>query len=194
METQRPTPQISESALAEIGDLIFQLLVQIGEDPTREGLEDTPNRVARVWKDFIDYDAGNTDVTFQQTTTNQMVVVSPIRVFSLCEHHLLPFRADITIGYIAEEKVLGLSKFARIAQKYAHRLQIQERMVDQIADEVEELTGSPNVAVFARGLHMCMAMRGVMSDAIMTTSVMRGLFFFAPMTRQEFLTLATANR
>jgi GTP cyclohydrolase IA len=113
-------------------------------------------------------------------------------VFSLCEHHLLPFWCDVSIGYVARDKVLGLSKFARVAHQFAHRLQVQERLTHQVADEVERLAGSGDVAVLARGNHLCMAMRGIRSPATMTTSVMRGVFRETPSAREEFLRLATA--
>ena len=110
-----------------------------------------------------------------------------------CEHHLLPFWCDVSVGYIATDAVLGLSKFGRIAKKYAHRLQLQEQLVHQIADEVEQVTGSPNVAVLAQGEHLCMSMRGVETPAIMKSSVMRGVFFHSPTARQEFLSLAVGR-
>jgi GTP cyclohydrolase IA len=173
---------------------IEQLLWAIGEDPAREGLRDTPERVARFWSEFIDHDAGNVETVFQSQTTNQLVAVGPIRVWSLCEHHLLPFWCDVRIGYLASDRILGLSKFARIAQKYAHRLQIQERLVEQIADEVCRLARSENVAVVATGLHLCMAMRGARSEALMTSSAMRGVFREDHDLRHEFLMLTGAGR
>ena len=171
----------------EVEKLIRALLVEIGEDVDRPGLVDTPKRVANWWSEFIDFDPGTVDRTFQSVATDQMVIVKDMRVWSLCEHHLLPFWCDVSIAYIAREKVLGLSKFARIAHKYAHRLQIQERLVDQIANDVQTLTGSPDVAVVGKGTHLCMVMRGVKTQAEMSTSVMRGLFFFNPSARQEFV-------
>src|ERR1700674_2876777 len=113
-----------------------ELLLAIGEDPEREGLRETPRRWADSWREFIEYDPGTTETTFSSLTSDQLVCVSGIRVASLCEHHLLPFWCDVSIGYIPNEKVLGLSKFARIAQQCAHRLQLQERLGQQIADEV----------------------------------------------------------
>lgn len=177
---------IDQKELERIGK---ELLIAIGEDPNREGLAGTPARWARFWQEFINFDPGNTDVTFEIVTTDQMVTVGPLRVWSLCEHHLLPFWCDITIGYIAESKVLGLSKFARIAHQFAHRLQIQERLVHQIADEVESLTGSKNVAVLGEGVHLCMVMRGIKTPGIMRTSVMRGVFREGHSARAEFMSL-----
>lgn len=167
-----------------------ELLIALGEDPDREGLADTPRRWAAWWKEFIDYEAGTTDTTFEAITTQQMVVVSGIRVYSLCEHHLLPFWCDISVGYVTREKVLGLSKFARIAHENAHRLQVQERLVHAIADEVERVTGSPDVAVLGNGVHLCMVMRGIRTDAQMSTLVTRGLFAEKPDRLDDFLRLA----
>lgn len=116
-------------------------------------------------------------------------MVSGMKVWSICEHHLLPFWTEITVGYIAEERVLGLSKFARIAHRHAHRLQIQERMVHQIADEIEQLARTKNVAAMARGEHLCMSMRGIKTPATMTTSVLRGIFRYSSDARMEFLTV-----
>ena len=118
-----------------------------------------------------------------------MVVVSGMRVWSMCQHHLLPFWADISIGYIATDRILGLSKFARIAQQYAHQLQLQEQLCHQIADAIERITRTPDVAVLAQGQHLCMVSRGVKTPAIMTTSIMRGVFRTDSQTRMEFLRL-----
>jgi GTP cyclohydrolase IA len=122
-----------------------------------------------------------------------MVVCAGVAVFSLCEHHLLPFKCEISMAYIATEHVLGLSKFARIAHKYSHRLQVQERLVHQIADEITAITDARDVAVLARGEHLCMQMRGIKSDGLMSTSVMRGLFRSSD-AREEFLTLALGKK
>lgn len=173
----------------KIEHLIRELLIVIGENPDRPGLKDTPRRVANWWKEFIEYDPGNIATTFESATTNQMVTVSGIKVWSLCEHHLLPFWCDISIGYIATDRVLGLSKFARVAHKFAHRLQIQEQLVHQIADQISALTGSNDVAVVGRGEHLCMSMRGIKTTGLMTSSVMRGVFFDKDTARQEFLSL-----
>lgn len=164
---------VDHKKLVEIGR---ELLIAIGENPERQGIKNTPTRFANWWREFIDYDPGNTDVVFESVTTDQLVVVSGMRVWSLCEHHLLPFWCDVSVGYLTGEKVLGLSKFARIAHLCAHRLQIQERLVHQIADEVQSITQTDNVAVVANGVHMCMAMRGIKTPAAMTTSVLRGEF------------------
>ncbi len=166
-----------------------ELLLAIGEDPDREGLRETPRRWADAWREFIEYDTGTTETTFAAVASDQMVCVSGIRVASLCEHHLLSFWCDISIGYIPNAKVLGLSKFARIAHQFAHRLQLQERLGEQIADEISRITGTQNVAVVLKGEHYCMAARGIRSPARMTSSVMRGVFRTESPIRMEFLRL-----
>lgn len=183
------TSRVPEPARLPSPLVSYDLLAAIGEDPDREGLRDTPRRFADHWAEFIDHDPGRTDTAFQAPGTDQMVVVSGIRVWSICEHHLLPFWCDLAIGYVAVDKVLGLSKFARIAHHAAHRLQLQERLAQQVADQVEAASGSPHVAVLARGEHLCMTMRGVRSPALMASSVMRGVFRDDPSTRAEFLGL-----
>lgn len=166
------------------------LLLAIGEDPDRPGLQDTPRRWAQWWREFVEYDAGKINTTFESVTTDQMVVVSGMKVWSLCEHHLLPFWCNISVAYIATDRVLGLSKFARIAHKYSHRLQIQEQLTHQIADEIQQVTGSSDVGVIGKGEHLCMTMRGIETPAIMTSSVMRGMFRSDDRARSEFLSLA----
>jgi GTP cyclohydrolase IA len=174
----------------ELERICRELLEAIGEDPRRDGLVDTPRRFADWWCEFVDYDPGRTGTAFEGVSTDQMVVVSGIRVHSLCEHHLLPFWCDVAVGYVATDRVLGLSKFARIAHQAAHRLQVQERLTHEIADGVARVTGSPDVAVLARGEHACMTTRGIRSPATMTTSVVRGVFRADASARSEFLRLA----
>lgn len=171
-----------------------ELLVAIGEDPEREGLLDTPRRWANWWREFIEYHPGTTETTFQSMASDQMVCVSGMRVFSLCEHHLLPMWCDVSIGYITGERVLGLSKFARIAHQFAHQLQIQERLGVQIADEVSRIAGTEDVAVVIQGEHLCMSARGIRTPGLMTSSVMRGVFRDEYQTRMEFLHLTEMSR
>lgn len=167
-----------------------EVLASIGEDPTRDGLQQTPARWARWWTEFMGGDTGTRDTTFQTIRADQMVVVSGMRVWSLCEHHLLPFWADITIGVITGERILGLSKFGRIARHAAGKLQVQERLVEDIADQVSAVLGSDDVAVLAVGEHLCMTMRGARMPARMTTSINRGRFRDDAKVRAEFLELA----
>lgn len=167
------------------------LLEAIGEDPNRPGLVDTPRRWADWWREFIEYESGRTETVFGTSIRDQMVCVSGLRLWTLCEHHLLPFWCDVSIAYIPDGQVLGLSKFARVAQKYAHRLQIQEQLVHQIAHEVMRLTGTNNVAVWSRGEHLCMNMRGVRMSGGMTTFVLNGAFKEDAALRAEFLQSAS---
>src|SRR2546421_9825501 len=135
---EAPHKKVDYPKLLELGR---ELLIALGEDPDREGLVDTPRRWADSWREFIEYDPGTIETTFSTVDAGQMVCVSGLRVFSLCEHHLLPFWCDVSIGYIPDEKVLGLSKFVRIAHQFAHQLQHQEQLGQQIADEISRITG-----------------------------------------------------
>ncbi len=182
--------QIQEIDRCKIAKLIIDLLVAIGADPWREGLKDTPMRVAKFWQEFMNYDPGKIETCFSTKTIDQLTILRVNRVWSMCEHHLLPFQMNVAIGYLARGKFLGASKFARVCHKYAHRLQIQERFVEQVADEIQGLTESPDVAVYAVGRHTCMESRGIRNDGAMCTSVMRGIFRANPVARQEFLLLA----
>ena len=166
-----------------------ELLIAIGEDPEREGLQETPRRWADAWREFIEYDPGTVDSCFESVSTDQMVVVPGMRVWSICQHHLLPIWADISIGYIATDRILGLYKFARITQKYAHQLQLQERLYKEIADEIVMLAKSTDVAILAQEQHFCMTARGIKTPAIMTSSIMRGVFREKHEARMEFLRL-----
>lgn len=195
MAAQRSTaqgmgPSVDFARLEKIGR---DLLLAIGEDPSREGLRDTPARWARWWREFIEYQPGNLGTAFEAITTDQLVAVTGIKVWTLCEHHLLPFWCTVSFGYIARDKVLGLSKFARIAHAEAHKLQIQERLVHTIADKVAELTGSPDVAVIGTGQHLCMVMRGVKTPGLMHSSVMRGRFRESGKVREEFLSFGARH-
>ncbi|XVS60920.1 GTP cyclohydrolase I [Actinosynnema sp. CA-299493] len=183
-----------ESVRDPLEDLARKLLVEIGEDPDRDGLKETPARFARWWREFSGYDAGDADARFPIVSQGQIVMVSDIAVWSLCEHHLLPFSCTLTIAYKPDGDVLGLSKFARIAHRHAHRLQVQERLVCDIADEVVSATGSADVAVIGRGEHLCMSMRGVRTPALMTSSVFRGAFEDYGPARQELIATIFAGR
>lgn len=185
-DPDRPTRVFDLTATREA---VRNLLIAIGEDPDRAGLQDTPRRVADFYREFMEYDPGKTETLFSSPGADQMVVVSGMRVWSLCEHHLLPFWCDVSIGYIAQNVVLGLSKFARIAHKHAHGLQLQEKLVTDIAAELCGLVGS-NVAVLARGEHLCMTARGVRTPHRMVSSSMNGVFREDATVRNEFLTLS----
>lgn len=172
---------------------IRQLLVLLGQDPDIPGLVDTPRRVADMWVEFLGHDPGRLGTTFEAVTVDQLVVVKGMRVWSLCEHHLLPFWCDVAVGYIAGDRVLGLSKFGRIAQKHAHRLQLQERLVHGIAQEVQGIAGTKDIAVMATGEHLCMAMRGARMPHRMVSSVLQGRFRSDAALRAEFMAVVNAT-
>ena len=166
----------------------------IGEDLNREGLLDTPKRASEAFK-FLNQGYQQTleevlnDAIFT-ADTEDMVIVKDIELYSLCEHHLLPFIGRCHVGYLPTGKVLGLSKVARIVDMYARRLQIQERLTKQIADAVCKAIGAKGVAVVIESKHLCMMMRGVeKQNSVMTTSVMLGMFRKDASTRAEFLNL-----
>jgi GTP cyclohydrolase I len=168
------------------------ILESIGEDPDRQGLQRTPQRVAKAFAEFtagyhVDVDALVNDAIFD-VTYDEMVLVKDIDFFSLCEHHLLPFHGKAHVAYIPNGKVIGLSKIPRIVEMFARRLQVQERMTQEIADFLNATLNPQGVAVVVEGQHMCAAMRGVKkANARMTTSAMLGSFKHNPQTRAEFL-------
>ncbi|WP_087107927.1 GTP cyclohydrolase I FolE [Parendozoicomonas haliclonae] len=178
------TPDISEHYKA--------ILEGLGEDPQRDGLKDTPKRAAKAMAYLTrgyQQDLGDiVNGAVFESDNDEMVVVRDIELYSLCEHHLLPFIGKAHVAYLPNGKVLGLSKFARIVDMFARRLQIQENMTLEIAKAIEEVTGARGVAVVIEAKHMCMMMRGVeKQNSSMTTSVMRGDFRDSLPTREEFL-------
>lgn len=184
-----PTRSIDTGRVAR---LISQLLTELGEDPAREGLASTPDRVAAWWNDFLTPNHAATATCFNESHVDgQLVVVGGMSVWSLCEHHLLPMHLQITVGYVPAGQVMGLSKFGRIAQRHAGRLQVQERFTRQMADEVTTVLGHEDAAVAVRGVHLCMSMRGVRMEAARTTTVhVGGRFRNDPVLNQQFATLA----
>ncbi|WP_406315318.1 GTP cyclohydrolase I [Streptosporangium sp. NBC_01639] len=175
-----------------MSELVRELLIALGEDPHREGLLNTPARVAAWWRDFLSPDPSAMATCFTEThASDQLVVVGGLNVWSLCEHHMLPMKLDAHVGYLADRTVLGLSKFGRIAQRHAGRLQVQERFTRQLADEVAAAIGSEDVAVTVHGVHLCMSMRGVRMEAARTTTLHTGgRFRTDPVLSQQFLTVA----
>ncbi len=171
---------------------ISHILTAIGEDPSREGLQKTPARVARMYEEllqgyYIDPVALINDAIFD-VQYDEMVIVRDIEFYSLCEHHMLPFIGRAHVAYIPNGKVLGLSKIPRIVDMYARRLQVQERMTRQIADFLRDLLKPQGVAVVVEAMHLCSMMRGVKKhDARMVTSAMHGAFRANLATREEFL-------
>ena len=171
---------------------VLNILHALGEDPKREGLKNTPNRVARMFPELLS--GYRTDPVklvngaLFNVDYDDMVIVRDIEFYSLCEHHMLPFLGRAHVAYIPRGQVLGLSKIPRVVDMYARRLQVQERMTRQIADFIHDLLNPQGVAVVVEALHLCSMMRGVRKhDARMTTSTMLGSFRSKIATRQEFL-------
>ena len=177
-----------------IQELTEALLLELGENPNREGLIKTPERVAKAWKFFSKgYYENIEEITNRAIFTEDvqdMVIVRDIEFFSLCEHHLLPFFGKAHVGYIPNGKVIGLSKIPRIVDMYSHRLQVQERLTNQIANAIKDVLDPIGVAVVMEGKHMCMQMRGVeKQNSFASTSAMLGQFRESTETRSEFLSI-----
>jgi GTP cyclohydrolase I len=175
-------------------DVIRQLLIEIGEDPAREGLLDTPRRVDAAMRFLTsgylaDVDAILNNALFT-VDYSEMVIVKDIDFYSLCEHHLLPFFGKCHVAYIPQERVIGLSKIPRLVDVFARRLQIQERLTNEIAETIREKIRPLGVAVVMEATHLCMSMRGVeKQNSFAVTSSMLGVFRDNPQTRMEFLEL-----
>ena len=171
-----------------------QILLGLGEDPEREGLVDTPKRAAKAMQ-YLCHGYGQSveeivNGALFASDNDEMVIVKNIELYSLCEHHMLPFIGKAHVAYIPTGKVLGLSKIARIVDMFARRLQIQENLTKQIAEAIQKVTDAAGVAVVIEAQHMCMMMRGVeKQNSSMNTSVMLGAFRQSASTRQEFLQL-----
>jgi len=185
-------PDSAPTALAGIERGVRDILMEIGEDPAREGLRGTPARVARAYAELtagynVDPERLVNGAIFT-VDYDEMVVVRDIDFYSLCEHHLLPFYGRAHVAYIPQGRVIGLSKIPRVVEMFARRLQVQERMTVEIADFVEKVIDPRGVAVVAEGIHMCSVMRGVRKEnSRMVTSAMRGDFRDDDKTRSEFL-------
>jgi GTP cyclohydrolase I len=175
-------------------DLIRKLLADLGEDPGREGLRDTPKRVEKAYKFLTSGYAANLDVVLNNALFSvdysEMVIVKDIDFYSLCEHHLLPFFGKCHVAYIPSNKVIGLSKIPRLVDVFARRLQVQERLTSQIADTIRDKIAPLGVAVVMEATHLCMSMRGVeKQNSFAVTSAMQGAFRDNARTRMEFLEL-----
>jgi GTP cyclohydrolase IA len=186
----RPNPKPGDP----IVELVESLLVELGEDPDRQGLNATPDRVAKAMRELTDgYDINPEDVVagaiFDQDY-DEMVVVKEIAFYSLCEHHMLPFFGNVHVGYLPKGKVIGLSKIPRLVEVFSHRLQIQEQLTRQIAEAINGTLAPKGVGVVVEARHLCMEMRGVETPGgHMMTSCMLGTFRRDPRTRAEFLDL-----
>jgi GTP cyclohydrolase I len=155
--------------------LLRELIIEIGEDPTREGLKGTPERIASAYKEiFSGYDS-DSEISVQFSEDSETVVIKDIKFYSMCEHHILPFFGKITLAYSPNGRVFGISKLVRLVEKYSKRLQIQERMTKNIADELYS-QGIKGVAVIVEAEHLCMKMRGVRNDANVTSTAFRGIY------------------
>jgi GTP cyclohydrolase I len=179
-----------------VEELIRELIAELGEDPTREGLLETPRRVTASYEYFTsgyrtDIDKLINNAIFTQLDeTNNMIIARDIELYSLCEHHMLPFYGRCHIGYLPNGKVLGLSKLARMVDMFARRLQIQERLTDQIARAIMDAVNPLGVGVIIEARHLCMMMRGAQKqNSMMVTSSMLGSFRKSSITRSEFLAL-----
>ncbi|PSF11836.1 GTP cyclohydrolase I FolE [Marinobacter fuscus] len=185
--------------LDDLTDHYRSIITGLGENAQREGLQDTPKRAAKAMQFLTHGYQQNLEELVNnavfESAMDEMVVVQDIELYSLCEHHMLPFIGKCHIAYLPQGKVLGLSKFARIVDMYARRLQIQENLTRQIAEAVESVTQAAGVAVVIEAQHMCMMMRGVeKQNSRMKTSMMLGQFRKSQATRTEFLTLISNNR
>jgi GTP cyclohydrolase IA len=176
-------------------DIFTRLLEYVGEDVKREGLLETPNRMAKMYTEVTrgyNEDPADYFKTFTEDASNydEMIIVGPIPFYSLCEHHMVPFFGDVFVGYIPDKRFAGLSKLARVVNTFSRRLQIQERMSDQIAATIEKFAQPLGVGVIIKARHLCMEMRGVeKSGAQTTTSSMKGVFLTDTKARNEFLHL-----
>ena len=189
-----------ETSSDEFRDLVRRQLELLGEDPDREGLKRTPHRVATslAWLTRgyeMDVEHVVNGALFDADGASNMVMVRDIELYSLCEHHLLPFYGRAHIAYIPKGRIVGLSKLPRLVEVFARRLQVQERLTEQIASAVDDVLKPQGVGVVIEAYHLCMMMRGVEKQNSKTiTSALRGLFRSDPRTREEFLTLAYARQ
>jgi len=189
---------ITKPDIEKISGLIKELLIELGEDPNREGLKKTPVRVAKAFEYLTkgyreDIEKVLNGAIFTEKY-NEMVIVKNIDFFSLCEHHLLPFYGKVHIAYIPNGKIVGLSKIPRIVEVFSRRLQVQERLTQQIADVLNEYLNPKGVAVVIEARHLCMIMRGVeKQNSVATTSAMHGIFAEDVKTRNEFMHLISQD-
>ena len=190
----RKVEQYDETVTEAIAGHIKEILKLLGEDDAREGLQKTPERVAKAMQFLTQgyFQDGETIVKSALFTEpyDHMVIVKDIELFSLCEHHMLPFIGKAHVAYIPNGQITGLSKIARVVETYARRLQVQERLTEQIRDCIQDSLKPLGVAVVIEAMHTCMSMRGVQkSNAITTTSAFSGVFLRSDKTRNEFLKL-----
>lgn len=195
-----PNPRPSTGVIrVDVETAVRSILWSIGEDPSRGGLKETPARVASAWQEwcagyqFSDATIAGMLKTFEDGAADcgdEMVIVGDIDFYSHCEHHMAPFFGTVSIAYIPDKKIVGLSKFARVTDAYARRLQVQERLTNQIANVIQETLQPRGVGVLVNAKHFCMCSRGVMQQqSTTTTSALRGVFKKKAKVRAEFLSL-----
>ncbi len=183
----------------KIEQLITQLLVELDENPTREGLKKTPHRVARMFRELTNgYKTTRqqtlNDALFEEKIHN-MIILRDIEIYSLCEHHMLPFFGKCHIGYIPNGTIIGVSKLARIVERFTKRLQVQERLTQEIAMELKEILNPNGIGVVIEAQHLCMMMRGITKqNAIMITSSVLGSFRKDQKTREEFFSIVNKQK
>ena len=187
-------PPSSNNSDDPLRDLVAKMLSHLGEDPTREGLRDTPMRAAKALRYLTSGYAMRPERVLNNAmfavTYNEMVIVKDIELFSLCEHHILPFFGKCHVAYVPDKRVVGLSKIPRLVDMFARRLQIQERLTHEIAETIQESIKPQGVGVVVEARHLCMMMRGVEKQHSQTvTSAMLGIFCTQQQTREEFLSL-----
>lgn len=194
-----PASDIERASPDELQQVVRRMLELLGEDPDRDGLQQTPRRVAESMRWLtrgyaIEPEDAIAAGVFEERHES-MVLVTGIELYSLCEHHLLPFFGQVNVAYVPDGRIVGLSKLARLVEVFARRLQVQERLTDQIADALTRVLRPKGVGVVVEARHLCMMMRGVEKQNSRTvTSAMRGTFADCPMTREEFLRLALRER
>lgn len=197
-KTQQPAQPLSESVdLSRIRLAVREILLAVGEDPDREGLAETPDRVARMYAELFSGLREDPRVHLRKMFDekyDEIVLVKDIRFASVCEHHLLPFTGKAHIGYLAGGKIVGLSKLARVVQVLSRRPQVQERMTEELADLIMEELQPRGVGVVMEAVHSCMEIRGVRTcGSSCTTSAMRGIFRSNPASRAELMALIFSN-
>ena len=186
--------EYDQAVTQELAGHVKAILKLLGEDPEREGLLKTPERVAKAWQFLTKGYQDDGELIVKSAVFNepysQMVLVKDIELFSMCEHHMMPFIGKAHVAYIPNGEITGLSKIARVVETYARRLQVQERLTEQIRDSIQNSLHPLGVAVVIEAMHTCMSMRGVQkSNAITTTSAFSGIFMRSQKTRSEFLSL-----
>lgn len=189
-----PNETMSSTAETDMKDLIAKILADLGEDPSREGLQNTPQRVEKSLKFLTSGYQTNIDElvngALYREDYDEMVIIKDIDLYSLCEHHMLPFLGKCHVAYLPKGKIIGLSKIPRIVDAFGRRLQVQERLTNQIAECLEKILQPKGVGVIIEAMHLCMAMRGVeKQSSYTTTSSMLGSFKSDARTRSEFLSL-----